>query len=112
MRFSKVSMPPLFHKYEFYPINSIDFTFFSLTCLYEIRPVSYTHLAAGIGVAKIAFLHVGEDGSLAFSELFSIINWKAIVLSLAIWYGLVKWKKHPILYIVVAAVAGIVFQFH
>ena len=26
--------------------------------------------AAGIGVAKIAFLHVGEDGSLAFSELF------------------------------------------
>ena len=68
--------------------------------------------AAGIGVAKIAFLHVGEDGSLAFSELFSIINWKAIVLSLAIWYGLVKWKKHPIFYIVVAAVAGIVFQFH
>ena len=68
--------------------------------------------AAGIGVAKIAFLHVGEDGSLVLSKLFSIINWKAIVLALAIWYGLVKWKKHPILYIVVAAVAGIVFQFH
>ncbi|MFQ8840436.1 MAG: hypothetical protein ACLR8P_05340 [Clostridium fessum] len=46
------------------------------------------------------------------SKLFSIINWKAIVLALAIWYGLVKWKKHPILYIVAAAVIGIVFQFH
>ena len=63
-------------------------------------------------MAKIAFLHVGEDGTLAFSELFSIINWKAIVLALAIWYGLVKWKKHPIFYIVAAAVIGIVFQFH
>ena len=75
--------------------------------LYGLRAASTALIAAaGIGVAKIAFLHVGEDGSLAFS------NWKAIVLSLAIWYGLVKWKKHPILYIVVAAVAGIVFQFH
>lgn len=81
--------------------------------LYGLRAASTALIAAaGIGVAKIAFLHVGEDGSLAFSELFSIINWKAIVLALAIWYGLVKWKKHPILYIVVAAVAGIVFQFH
>ena len=41
MHFSKVSMPPLFHKYEFYPINSIDFTLFSLACLYEIRHLSY-----------------------------------------------------------------------
>lgn len=81
--------------------------------LYGLRAASTALIAAaGIGVAKIAFLHVGEDGSLVFSELFSIINWKAIVLALAIWYGLVKWKKHPILYIVVAAVAGIVFQFH
>lgn len=81
--------------------------------LYGLRAASTALIAAaGIGVAKIAFLHVGEDGSLAFSELFSIINWKAILLSLAIWYGLVKWKKHPILYIVVAAVAGIMFQFH
>ena len=53
--------------------------------LYGLRAASTALIAAaGIGVAKIAFLHVGEDGSLAFSELFSIINWKAIVLSLAI----------------------------
>ena len=37
MRFSKVSMPPLFHKYEFYPISLIDFTLFSLTYLHKIR---------------------------------------------------------------------------
>ena len=81
--------------------------------LYGLRAASTALIAAaGIGVAKIAFLHVGEDGSLVLSKLFSIINWKAIVLALAIWYGLVKWKKHPILYIVVAAVTGIVFQFH
>lgn len=81
--------------------------------LYGLRAASTALIAAaGIGVAKIAFLHVGEDGSLVLSKLFSIINWKAIVLALAIWYGLVKWKKHPILYIVAAAVTGIVFQFH
>ena len=81
--------------------------------LYGLRAASTALIAAaGIGVAKIAFLHVGEDGSLVLSKLFSIINWKAIVLALAIWYGLVKWKKHPILYIVAAAVIGIVFQFH
>lgn len=80
--------------------------------LYGLRAASTALIAARYRVAKIAFLHVGEDGSLAFSELFSIINWKAIVLALAIWYGLVKWKKHPIFYIVAAAVIGIVFQFH
>lgn len=81
--------------------------------LYGLRAASTALIAAaGIGVAKIAFLHVGEDGSLVLSKLFSIINWKAIVLALAIWYGLVKWKKHPIFYIVAAAVIGIVFQFH
>lgn len=81
--------------------------------LYGLRASSTALIAAaGIGVAKIAFLHVGEDGSLVLSKLFSIINWKAIVLALAIWYGLVKWKKHPIFYIVAAAVIGIVFQFH
>ena len=82
--------------------------------LYGLRAASTALIAAaGIGVAKIAFLHVGEDGSLVLSKLFSIINWRGgSLLALAIWYGLVKWKKHPILYIVVAAVARIVFQFH
>ncbi len=81
--------------------------------LYGLRAASTALIAAaGLGVAKIAFLHVGEDGSVAISELFSIINWKAIVLGCAIWYALVKWNKHPILYIVAAAAVGIVFGFH
>ncbi len=81
--------------------------------LYGLRAASTALIAAaGMGVAKIAFLHVGEDGSIDFTKILSVINWKAIILGCAIWYAYVKWKKHPILYIVAAAAAGIVFQFH
>ena len=38
--------------------------------LYGLRAASTALIAAaGIGVAKIAFLHVGEDGSLVLSKL-------------------------------------------
>lgn len=81
--------------------------------LYGLRAASTALIAAaGVGVAKIAFLHLGEDGSMDVGNLFSVINWKAIVLALVIWYALAKWKKHPIFYIVVSAAIGIVLQFH
>ena len=44
-----------------------------------------------------------------FNYLF---NWKAVGIGLLFGIGIFKFKKHPILYIVVAALVGIVFQMY
>ena len=72
---------------------------------YGLRPASTALIAAaGMGVAKLAFLHT-EEGA-AFS-----LNVRAVILAVVIWAALKKFKKHPILYIVSAAVIGILFRF-
>ena len=45
------------------------------------------------------------------NSLMAVIDWKAIVLAVAVYFGLVKFKKHPIIYIALSAVVGIIFQF-
>ncbi len=70
---------------------------------YGLRPASTALIAAaGIGVAKLAFLNDGAEIP---------VNIKAVILAVVIWYTLRKYKKHPILYIVAAAVIGIIFRF-
>ncbi len=76
---------------------------------YGLRPASTALIAAaGLEVAKIALLRLDvfeETG--AFLDL---LNWKCVLLAVLIYIGLKKFKKHPILYIAIAAAAGIVFQ--
>ena len=76
--------------------------------LYGLRAASAALIAAaGLGVAKIALLHLD-----AVSEgLLAVFHWKAIVLAAAIYVGLKKFPKHPIFYIVISAVIGVVFRF-
>ena len=68
------------------------------------RPVA----AAGIGVAKIALLRI--DLFRQTGSVLSLFNWKLILLAAVIYITLVKFRKHPILYIAAAAAAGIIFQ--
>lgn len=76
--------------------------------LYGLRAASAALIAAaGLGVAKIALLQ--PDG--ASEGVLSIINWKAVLLAAAIYVGLKKFPKHPIFYIVISAVAGVVLRF-
>lgn len=76
---------------------------------YGLRPASTALIAAaGLGVAKIALLRLDifeETGS-----YLDLLNWKCVLLAVLIYIGLKKFKKHPILYIAIAAAAGIVFQ--
>ena len=76
---------------------------------YGLRPASTALIAAaGLGVAKIALLKLDVfDKTGSWADLF---NWKCILLAVLIYIGLKKFKKHPILYIAIAAAAGIVFQ--
>lgn len=76
--------------------------------LYGLRAASAALIAAaGLGVAKIALLHT-EAVSAGILEFF---NWKAILLAVGIYVGLKKFPKHPIFYIVISAVVGVVFGF-
>ena len=65
--------------------------------------------AACLGVAKIAFYSVdamGETGN-----IFMAIDYKSIILSAAIFFAVTKFKKiHPIVFILVSAVVGIIFK--
>ena len=79
--------------------------------LYGLRAASSGLIAAaGIGVAKTALLHLDALQGAA-TDVMSVINWKAVVLAVVLYWGLKKFKKHPIVYIVAAAVAGVAFKF-
>ncbi len=79
--------------------------------LYGLRAASSGLIAAaGIGVAKTALLHLDALQGAA-TDVMAVIHWKAVVLAIVLYWGLKKFKKHPIVYIVAAAVAGVAFKF-
>ena len=81
---------------------------------YGLRPASAALIAAaGVSVVKIALLDLEAfAASHALSDLFA---WKAIALAAVIWVltNLVKQTKklHPLAFIALSAVVGIVFRF-
>lgn len=67
---------------------------------YGLRPASTgLIIAAGIGVAVETFL----GGS-------TVVGIERGILAVALYFAIRKWKKHPVVYIAAAAVAGILFQ--
>jgi len=76
---------------------------------YGLRPASTALIAAaGLEVAKIALLNLGlyeETGA-----ILDLLNWKNAILAVLLYVALKKFKKHPLVYIAAAAVAGVVFQ--
>lgn len=76
---------------------------------YGLRPASTALItAAGLGVAKIAMLKLDlfeETGS-----VLDLFNWKCILLGVLVYIAFKKFKGHPIIYIAISAVAGILFQ--
>ena len=77
-----------------------------------LRPASTGLIvAAGLSVAKLAFLNLESWAGWSLASLAAVVNWKAIVLAIAVYVGLVKFKKHPIVYIALSAIVGIVFKF-
>ena len=77
---------------------------------YGLRPASTALIAAaGWGVVKIAQLNLNAT---SFAAIF---QWKAIILAVVIWLltNVVEQTKkfHPLVFIAISALAGIVFSF-
>lgn len=78
---------------------------------YGLRPASTgLIIAAGIGVVKIALLRI--DIYEQTKEVLDLVNYKAVILAVAIYILMKKVEKiHPIAVIVIAAIVGVVFKF-
>lgn len=77
---------------------------------YGLRPASTgLIIAAGLGVAKIALLHL--DQYEITKNIADLLNYKAIILAVVIYLILRKKDFHPILMVIASAVIGIIFKF-
>ena len=77
---------------------------------YGLRPASIAMItAAGLNVARIALFNIP-----AFQETQSLVklfNWKGIVLAVCLFLGMKKLKWHPVVFLAISALIGIVFKF-
>lgn len=77
---------------------------------YGLRPASTGLIAAaGMGVVVIAILTV--DKFTQTGNLLYLVNWKAIVLAAALFFAMKKTKWHPVVFIGISAVIGVLFHF-
>ena len=72
---------------------------------------------ASIGLITAAFLGVCQetlvnlDAFAGLGTILNVVNWKALILAGGLFVLMRKWKVHPIAYIGIAAVVGVVFGF-
>lgn len=64
--------------------------------------------AAGFEVVKVALIHVDQ---LKTRDFFQIFDLKAIALFIIIFLTMQKFDKHPIFYIAIAGIVGIIFKY-
>ncbi len=77
---------------------------------YGLRPASIAMItAAGLNVAKVALVNLNAYGM--SGNLGDMFIWKAIILAVLIFIGQKKLKWHPVVFIAISAVVGILFQF-
>ena len=80
------------------------------SAFYGLRPASAALIAAaGWSVVKISLIHLDA------ASLASVFQWKAIVLAVVVWLltNVVKQTKkwHPLAFIALSAVVGVLFRF-
>ena len=77
--------------------------------LYGIRPASVAMIMyAGLLVARLAFF---DQEKLAQGAYLAALSPKAVILAGVVLFTFLKFKKHPIYYILAAAAAGMIFRF-
>lgn len=80
------------------------------SAFYGIRPaVAGLIGAAGFEVAKITLFNIGK--SFNHKNILDFFDIKGIMLFIVMLYLIKKYNKHPIFYIVGAAIIGVVFKF-
>ncbi|MGI5959974.1 MAG: chromate transporter [Massiliimalia sp.] len=76
---------------------------------YGLRPVVTALIAAAcFEILKITVFTF--DTFLSTNQILDLINWKNTVLFAVLLFAVLKWKKHPIIYIAAGAVCGMIFQ--
>ena len=77
---------------------------------YGLRPASLAMIsAAGLNVAKVALLNLAAfEATHAVGDLFV---WKALALAAVLFIAMKKLKWHPVIFLAISAVIGIIFNF-
>ena len=77
---------------------------------YGLRPASLAMItAAGLNVVKVALVNLAAfEASHAVGDLFV---WKALALAVALFFAMKKLKWHPVIFLAISAVIGIVLKF-
>ncbi len=77
---------------------------------YGLRPaVTGLILVAGLTVVQTSFFHVYAWSD--FARLGEVLDWRKLAFFVVMFFAIRKFHKHPIFYIAVAAVVGLVLQF-
>lgn len=77
-----------------------------------LRPASTGLIvAAGLSVAQMALLNTAAITGMNLESLLYGVNWKGLALAAALFFGVRKFKAHPIVFIAIAAAAGILIGF-
>ena len=64
---------------------------------------------AGLQAVYPSLIRLSEISGL--TSLLSAIQWEGIILFVALYFLIKKFKKHPIVWIAASAVTGVAFQF-
>ncbi len=76
---------------------------------YGLRPAVTALIAyAAFTIINKTMIYFTKFGTVPFLESFS---WQKVLFFGVMLFGIMKFKKHPVVYIVIAAVVGIVFKF-
>ena len=74
-----------------------------------LRPAVTARIAyAAYTIINKTMIHFTKIGTLSFWEVF---QWQKVLFFAVMLFGIMKFKKHPVIYIAIAAVVGIVFKF-
>ena len=73
---------------------------------YSLRPA-----VIGMLGVSLASMIIPLFFNLSATAIFEFINIKAVALFALLLFGILKFKKHPIVYIAIGAVIGIIFKF-
>lgn len=77
---------------------------------YGLRPaVTGLIAAAGFSVVKVALLNQGAV--LADGSFLSLFCWEKVIYCVIVFWAIKKFKKHPVLYILISAVSGLLLGF-
>lgn len=89
---------------KFRSSKQVDYIF------YGLRPtVTGLIAAAGFSVVEIALLNM--EAFAATKSFLDLIQWEKLVYCALVFFAIKKLKKHPVVYIAVSAVVGIVLGF-